>query len=275
MQRRVRPAPACGAARAGGTSVLLTETVLRVYSPRRFVTDVPHLVHSAVIFLKDYFGTAKLLLCVGQYNCSPTTRTPIKTVLCVCAAAWFFGSRLPLAALPTGTGGCLRGTAGPTPAPPSPPAPLRRGKCLRSLEQPPLARTVFGPAFSRGGCWGMRRPRPADGTVPAAARRFLGVILSPVCRSSTRTMALAGTKRCVTGDEQWLSKSTVGTPMAASPADSQAPPRLWHCWGPCKGSSVSPCCSWLEMGCVLSGVGKSLGATLTLLTGNYGLTVLF
>ena len=173
--------------------VLLTETIFRVYSPRRFVTDVPHLVNSAIIFLKGYFGTAKLLLCVGQYNCSHTTRTPIKTVLGVCAAAWFFWSCLSFPAWPARlcraacrvrqlpAGHCWMNPCAPLPLP----AP-HRGKSLDLLEKPPFTCTVFVRAFSTSGCWGTRRLRPANGTVPAAARRALGVMLSPVCWSSRK-----------------------------------------------------------------------------------------
>lgn len=55
----------------GAVASLLTDCP-GVYSP--VVAGVPHSVLAASIFLTDYFGTAKLLLCVGQYNCSPTTR---------------------------------------------------------------------------------------------------------------------------------------------------------------------------------------------------------
>lgn len=56
-----------------------------VYSP--VVAGVPHSVLAASIFLTDYFGTAKLLLCVGQYKTAllrpdPNKNRPLRVCRC-------------------------------------------------------------------------------------------------------------------------------------------------------------------------------------------------
>jgi len=207
-------------------------------------------------FKKGYFGTAELLLCVGQCGCSHTTRTPIKTVLCVSAAAWFFRCRFPRSR--DGLGPCA-------PCPPPCPCPASAG-ALATGEAPAVScrwdrgpgvvlRTeVAGWSSGRGSQSG-----PQDGYPGVVLRTgVLGWSSGQGCWSSAETGAGRGDEVRYGGPPAALG-SAGGTPeLGAEGCPSSQPPALsgttWRTVGCCVASRRSP---WKRSVLELVSVGRS------------------